>query len=73
MHGAVLGGLARQGQLDPTKEAKAAIMQADRGFKTYEQVTRELGGGDWEDNIEQLGKGESKVEGCWMVVTTWPP
>ena len=43
-----------QGQLDPTKEAKAAIMNVDRGFKTHEQVTRETGGGDWEDNVEQL-------------------
>jgi len=43
-----------QGQLDPTKEAKAAIMTVDRGFKTHEQVTREMGGGDWEENVEQL-------------------
>lgn len=51
-----------QGQLDPTKEAKAAIMQVDRGFKTYEQVTRELGGGDWEDNIEQLARENQKLK-----------
>ena len=43
-----------QGQLDPTKEAKAAIMHVDRGFKTHEQITLEMGGGDWEDNVEQL-------------------
>ena len=51
-----------QGQLDPTKEAKAAIMQVDRGFRTYEQVTRELGGGDWEDNIEQLVRENEKLK-----------
>jgi len=45
-----------QGQLDPTKEAKAAIMLADRGIKTHEQITREMGGGDWEDNVEQLAR-----------------
>jgi lambda family phage portal protein len=45
-----------QGQLDPTKEAKAAIMNVDRGFKTHEQVTVEMDGGDWEDNIEQLAR-----------------
>lgn len=45
-----------QGQLDPTKEAKAAIMVVDRGFKTHEQITREMGGGDWEDNMEQLAR-----------------
>lgn len=43
-----------QGQIDPTREAKAAIMLVDRGFKTHEQVTREIGGGDWENNAEQL-------------------
>ena len=43
-----------QVQLDPTKEAKAAIMDVDRGFKTHEQVTLERGGGDWEENIEVL-------------------
>lgn len=45
-----------QGQLDPTREAKAAIMVVDRGFKTHEQITREMGGGDWEDNMEQLAR-----------------
>lgn len=45
-----------QGQIDPTKEAKAAIMLVDRGFKTHEQITREIGGGDWEANMEQLAK-----------------
>ena len=43
-----------QGQLDPLKEAKAALVMVDRGFKTHEQVTRELGGGDWEENAERL-------------------
>lgn len=45
-----------QGQLDPIKEAKAAIMNVDRGFKTHEQVTVEMDGGDWEDNVEQLAR-----------------
>ena len=43
-------------QLDPIKEAKAAIMNVDRGFKTHEQVTVEMDGGDWEDNVEQLAR-----------------
>lgn len=43
-----------QGQLDPKKEAEAAIMLTDCGIKTHEQITRELGGGDWEENVEQL-------------------
>jgi len=50
-----------QGQLDPTKEAKAAIMHVDRAIKTHEQVTREMGGGDWEDNVEQVGAENEKL------------
>jgi lambda family phage portal protein len=41
-------------QLDPVKEAKAAVINVDRGFKTYEQVTTENGGGDWSENITQV-------------------
>lgn len=43
-----------QGQLDPLKEIRAAIFAIDRGIKTHEQVTREMGGGDWEANVDQL-------------------
>lgn len=43
-----------QGQLDPLKEAKAAVLLIDHGIKTHDQVTREMGGGDWEANVEQL-------------------
>lgn len=43
-----------QGQLDPLKEANAAVILTQHGFKTHEQVTLEMGGGDWESNMEQL-------------------
>lgn len=43
-----------QGQLDPKKEVEAGILMTGHGFKTHEQVTRELGGGDWNSNIEQV-------------------
>ena len=49
-----------QGSLDPLKEAKADLLLIDRGIKTHEQVTRERGGGDWEDNVEQLRR-ENKL------------
>lgn len=49
-----------QGQLDPTKEVKADILAVSKGFKTHEQVTREYGGGDWHENVEQL-KGENEA------------
>lgn len=50
-----------QGQLDPKKEVDAAILMADRGIKTYAQITRELGGGDWEENIEQSRLEQQKL------------
>lgn len=43
-----------QGQLDPKKEAEAQILLINKGIKTHEQATRELGGGDWTENAEQL-------------------
>lgn len=43
-----------QGQIDPTKECEAAVMQISHGIKTHEQVTREMGGGDWFENVAQL-------------------
>ena len=49
------------GSLDPTKEAKAAIMNVDQGFKTHEQVTTEQGGGDWDENIEQIANENSRL------------
>ena len=43
-----------QGQIDPRKEVDAALLQISHGLKTHEQVTREMGGGDWNENIAQL-------------------
>lgn len=43
-----------QAQLDPVKEVKAAILSVQHGFKTHEQITRELSGGDWHENMERL-------------------
>jgi lambda family phage portal protein len=43
-----------QGQLDPTKESRANEIHVAHGWKTNEQVAREMGGGDWEDNADQL-------------------
>lgn len=42
------------GQLDPLKEAKAASQMVKEGFKTRAQVTTELGGGNWDENVAQL-------------------
>ena len=38
------------------KEAEAALLLIDHGIKTHTQVTREMGGGDWEENMELLAR-----------------
>lgn len=50
-----------QGQLDPRKEVDANILMVQHGFKTHEQVTREMGGGDWEENAEQLRREREQL------------
>lgn len=45
-----------QGQLDPLKEAKAALLLTGHALKTHEQVAREIGGGDWQENMEQVSR-----------------
>lgn len=50
-----------QGSLDPLKEVKAAVLQIQHGIKTHEQITRETGGGDWNENVEQLAVENEKL------------
>lgn len=50
-----------QGQLDPLKEAKAAVIMADQAFKPREQITREVGGGDWDENVERVALENEKL------------
>jgi lambda family phage portal protein len=45
-----------QGQLDPLKEGNANQLSVEHGWKTNEQVTSELTGGEWETNIRQRAK-----------------
>ena len=61
-----------QGQLDPKKEAESALTLASKGVKTHEMVTRELGGGDWETNVEQLHHEEKLLEGLSRSNTSAP-
>lgn len=51
-----------QVQLDPVKEANAAIMMTSHAIKTHKQVTRELGGGDWDKNVEQVAAENEKLK-----------
>lgn len=53
-----------QGQLDPKKEVEAAILQVNKGFKTHEQITVEIGGGDWNENVEQLLRENEMLAGA---------
>ncbi len=50
-----------QGSLDPLKEAQAAVLQIQHALKTHEQVTREMSGGDWDANVEQLAADNKKL------------
>lgn len=50
-----------QGSLDPLKEVKAAVLQIQHAIKTHEQITREAGGGDWNENVEQLAAENEKL------------
>ncbi|MDE7243736.1 MAG: phage portal protein [Oscillospiraceae bacterium] len=50
-----------QGSLDPLKEAQAAVLQIQHALKTHEQVTREMSGGDWDENVEQLAAENEKL------------
>ena len=47
-----------QGQLDPVKEVKAAVLRVENGFSTRQKETAELTGGDWELNHRQRIKEE---------------
>ena len=51
-----------QGQLDPKKEAEAALSLASYGVKTYNQITREFGGGDFMTNAEELKRENDALE-----------
>jgi len=50
-----------QGSLDPKKEAEAAILQIQHALKTHQQVTTEISGGDWDENVEQLAAENAKL------------
>lgn len=50
-----------QGHLDPVKEIRADRMAINCGVKTHEQVTRQYGMGDWEENADQLQREKEKL------------
>ena len=58
-----------QASLDPLKEVKAAVTQIQNALKTHEQVAREMGGGDWDENVEQLADEMAKLSEAGAVPT----
>ena len=56
-----------QGQLDPKKEAEAALALASYGVKTYQQITREFGGGDFMANAEELKRENDALEAAGAI------
>lgn len=50
-----------QGQLDPTKEIAAEQMAVAEGFTTREQATIRLNGGQWDANVDQLTRENTKL------------
>lgn len=50
-----------QGQLDPVKEITAKLLAIENAIETHEQATVELNGGQWDANVEQLGRENEKL------------
>lgn len=51
-----------QGQLDPVKEITAEIMAVAQGFSTNEDSTIKLNGGDWNANMNKIGRELERKE-----------
>jgi len=51
-----------QGQLDPVKEITAEILAVSEGFSTHEQSTIRLNGGQWDINIDLLGRENERLK-----------
>ena len=49
------------------KEAEAALALASYGVKTYQQITREFGGGDFMANAEELKRENDALEAAGAI------
>jgi capsid protein len=59
--------------IDPVKEAKAEEIKLNNLLTTREKSTRDLGGGDWYQNIENRKREEDKIKELGLSVTTDTP
>ncbi|WP_238442611.1 phage portal protein [Desulforamulus reducens] len=50
------------GQVNPVQEVQASILKVNNGLSTRERETIELGGGDFDHNIKQLGRESSQMD-----------
>lgn len=63
LHGAAHGGLGLcRAPLTRRKRSRPPCSRPITGFRTHEQVTRELGGGDWEDNVAELAHENEQLK-----------
>lgn len=62
-----------QGTLDPEKEVNANLTMARNGIKTMTQVTREMAGGDFDSNAEQLIEEMRKLQDAFLEQTETIP
>lgn len=51
-----------QGMLDPTKEIQAEQMACENGFSTHADSALRLNGSDYDSNIEQLAREQSRLK-----------
>ena len=57
-----------QGQIDPLKEANAAVIRINNGLSTRTRETAELNGGDFEQNVRILAKENKLLKETGVVI-----
>ena len=67
--GSMWGGMG-QGQIDPIKETKAALMRIKGNLSTYEDEYLITSGGDWEKSVIRLSRQNRKLEGLGLPVSS---
>lgn len=50
------------GQIDPTKEATAAVYRIEHGLSTYEREAMEINGSSFDENVKQLKREREKLK-----------
>lgn len=61
------------GQIDPQKEAQAAVIRVENGFSTLDEETTGLTGGDWQQNHRQQVKEKKARDEDGLNAQAAPP